>query len=145
MELTKTIGPAEVKCRCIVIPREKKGFFPPPNTRFDLVDGNITHQAILDRQFRLRAVSWFRQHRSLKAGDEVTFYKENSLIRISILRSFSKPQNESFTWMHDVLNAISDREINGTICLNDHGFSVEIGDHINETQIIVSNKRDEKL
>ena len=55
--LTKQIGPAEVKCRCIVIPRGKKALFPPPGVQFDMLEGNMTHKGKMDNQFRLRAVS----------------------------------------------------------------------------------------
>lgn len=134
--LTKRLGPAEVKCRCIVIPRDKKALLPPPGVEFDLSEGKATHKARLDNQFRLRAVSFFRQHRGMKARDEITLYKEKGSMRISLSRLFSKPENETFDWACEVLEAIRDREIDGVIRVSGNGFSVEIGEHVKETQII---------
>ncbi len=138
--LTKRLGPAEVKCRCILIPRGKKALFPPPGAEFDLLEGKSTHNARLDNQFRLRVVTWFRQHRSLKAGDEVTFSKANGSISIALSRSFSRPESETFDWTHEVLDAVRDREIPGVIRVTRNGFSVEIGEHVEETQIVFATK-----
>lgn len=138
--LTKKLMPAEVKCRCLVLPRDKKGDFPSPGVDFDILEGKATHRAKLDNQFRLRTPSWFRQHRALKAGDEITFSKDNGSIKISLSRSFSKPENETFDWTHEVLDAIKDGEIYGFIKINRNGFNVEIGEHVKETQIIFTAK-----
>lgn len=134
--LTKKLGPAEVQCRCIVLPRDKKNLFPVPGVEFDMVEGKASHRARLDNQFRLRAPSWFRLHRAVKAGDEVTFFKENGAIRLSLLRSFSKPDSETFDWAHEVLEAIRDGEIHGVITVNKTGFNVEIGEHVKNTKVI---------
>lgn len=138
--LTKKLMPAEVKCRCLVLPHDKKGNFPSPGVDFDVLEGKAAHRAKLDNQFRLRSPSWFRQHRALKAGDEITFFKDNGSIKISLSRSFSKPDNETFKWAHEVLDAIKDGEIYGLIRVSRNGFSVEIGEHIKETQIIFKAK-----
>jgi hypothetical protein len=138
--LTKKLMPAEVKCRCLVLPRDKKGDFPSPGVNFDILEGKATHRAKLDSQFRLRAPSWFRQHRALKAGDEITFSRDNGSIKISLSRSFSKPENETFDWTHEVLDAIKEGEIYGFFKINRNGFSVEIGEHVKETQIIFTAK-----
>jgi hypothetical protein len=138
--LSKKLGPAEVKCRCLVLPRNKKGDFPSPGVEFDMLEGKAIHRARLDNQFRLRAPSWFRQHRAVKAGDTITISKDNGSLKISLSRSFSKPESKTFDWAHEVLDAIKNREIYGTISIVENGFSVEIGEHIKETQIIFKAK-----
>jgi len=138
--LNKKLGPAEVKCRCIIIPADNRTSFPAPGVKFDLFEGKVTHQARLDSQFRLRAPSWFRQHSAVKAGDEVTFLKENGTTRISLSRFFPKPENEAIGWGHEVLDAIKGGEIYGVITLSGNGFSVEIGEHVKETKIIFKAK-----
>jgi hypothetical protein len=138
--LTKKLRPAEVKCRCLVLPREKKGNFPSPGVEFEILEGKAAHRAKLDNQFRLRSSSWFRQHRAVKAGDEITISKDNGSMKISLSRSFSKPQNETFGWAHEVLDAIKDGEIYGLIKVNKNGFNVEIGEHVKETQIVLKAK-----
>ena len=87
--LTKKLGRAEVMCRCIIIPRDKKALFPVPGVKFDIHEGKETYEAKIDKQYRLRSISWFRRHRTIKAGDEVTFFKEDGAIRISLSRAFS--------------------------------------------------------
>jgi hypothetical protein len=139
--LTKKLGPAEVKCRCLVLPRDKKGNFPSPGTEFDLLEGKTVHHAKLDNQLRLRAVSWFRQHRAVKAGDEITLSRDNGTIHISLTRSLSKPENETFDWAHEVIDAIKNGEIDGILRITNEGFSVEIGKHVKETQIIFATKK----
>ncbi len=138
--LTKKLGPAEVKCRCLVLPRNKKGSFPSPGIEFNVLEGKTAHRAKLDNQYRLRAVSWFRQHRSVKAGDEITLSKDNGTINISLSRSLSKPENKTFDWAHEVIDSIKGGEIKGIIRLGDKGFNVEIGEHVKETQIIIKAK-----
>jgi len=138
--LTKKLKPAEVKCRCIIIPSTKRTLFPSPGVEFELIEGQTPHKGKLDSQFRFRASSFFQHHRSLKPGDEVTFLKENGHMRISLSRYFSKPENKTFSWAHEVLDAIKDSEIDGIVTVTRKGFSVEIGDQIKETQIIFKTK-----
>jgi hypothetical protein len=138
--LAKKLGKAEVKCRCIIIPRDKKDLFPAPDIQFEIREGKAKYPAKIDKQYRLRSVSWFREHRALKASDEVTFYRENGSLRISLLRSFSRPEKETFDWILEVIEAIRGGEIYGVIRLDGGGFSVEIGDHVNKTEVVVSPK-----
>lgn len=138
--LTKRLGPAEVKCRCLVLPRDKKGNFPSPGVEFDIFEGKAAHRAKLDKQYRLRAPSWFRQHRAMKAGDEINISKDNGSMKISLSRSFSKPENETFKWTREVIDAIKDGEIFGILKITGTGFSVEIGDHVKETRIFLKAK-----
>jgi len=138
--LTKKLRPAEVKCRCITIPSTKRTLFPSPGVDFELIEGKTAHKGRLDSQFRLRAASWFRRHKSIKPGDEVTFLKDNGHMRISLSRYFSKPENETFGWAQEILDAIKDREINGIVTVTRDGFCVEIGEHVKETQIVFKTK-----
>lgn len=133
--LTKKLGPAEVKCRCLVLPRDKKEFFPHPGIEFDMLEGKTSHRAKIDKQFRLRSPSWFRLHRAMKAGDEIMISKDDGSMKISLTRSFPKPENETFDWAHEVLDAINNHEIFGIIRINKNGFNVEIGKHLKETRI----------
>jgi hypothetical protein len=143
--LTKKLKPAEVQCRCLVLPRDKKGFFPTPGVFFDMLEGKTPHLARLDNQFRLRAPTWFHKHRAMKAGDEITLYKEDGSILITLSRSFLKPENDTFDWAHEVLEAIRNREIHGIIRVSGTGFSVEIGEHIKNTQIFFTVKQAAEL
>jgi hypothetical protein len=63
----------------------------------------------LDNQLRLRAAAWFRHHRAVKAGDEITISKDNGSLKISLSRSFSKPESETFNWVREVIDAIKNR------------------------------------
>lgn len=139
--LTKKLGPAEVKCRCLVLPRDKKSNFPSPGIEFDMLEGKTIHRAKLDNQYRLRAVSWFRQHRAVKAGDEVILSRDNGPIHISLSRSLAKPENETFDWAHEVIDAIKNGETDGILKITNEGFSVEIGEHVKGTQIIFATKK----
>ena len=138
--LTKKLKPAEVKCRCIVIPITKRTLFPSPGVEFKLIEGETAYKGRLDSQFRFRAASFFQHHRSLKPGDEVTFLKDNGHMRISLSRYFSKPENKTFSWAHEILDAIKDGEIDGIIIVTGKGFCVEIGEKVKETQIIFKAK-----
>jgi len=139
--LTKKLGPAEVKCRCLVLPRDKKANFPSPGVQFDMLDGKEPHLARLDNQYRLRAPTWFRQHRAVKAGDEVSFFKDNGSIIISLSRAFSKPENETFNWAREVVDAIKNGEIDGILRITNEGFSIEIGERVKGTQIIFATRK----
>lgn len=138
--LTKKLGRGEINWKGFVIPRNKTALFPPVGVEFDLLEDKASYKGKIDNQSRLRLAEWFHQHRNLKAGDEVTFFKENGSIHITLSRSFSKPENETFDWAHEVLDAVRNREINGIIRISDHGFNVEIGEHIKNNQIIFSAK-----
>jgi hypothetical protein len=138
--LTKKLKPAGVKCRCITIPSTKRTLFPSPGVEFKLMEGKTTHKGKLDSQFRFRAATFFQDHRSLKPGDEVTFLKDNGHMRISLSRYFSKPENKTFSWAHEVLDAIKDGEVDGIVTVTGKGFCVEIGKQVKETQIIFKTK-----
>ncbi len=96
--LTKKLKKGEINWGGLVIPRSKKNLFPPPGVEFDLLDNNMTFTAKMDDQSRLRMSAWYKQHRAVKPGDEVTLYKENGKMRISLSRYFSKPEKEIFNW-----------------------------------------------
>lgn len=138
--LTKKLGKGEINWKGVVIPRSKKALFPAPGVEFDLLEGKITYKGKMDNQSRLRLAEWFRQHRSLKPGDEVIFHKQNGTMKISLSRSFSRPEKETFEWTIEVIEAIRDGEVDGIIRINKKGFYVEIGKHIKKTQIVVETK-----
>jgi len=138
--LTKKLKKGEINWGGLVIPRSKKTLFPPPGVEFDLLDNSMTFTARMDDQSRLRISAWYKQHRAVKPGDEVTLYKENGKMRISLSRYFSKPEKEIFNWAQEVIEAIRGGEIEGIIRLNKDGFCVEIGDHVKKTEIISTTR-----
>jgi hypothetical protein len=139
--LTKKIGPAEVKCRCVTIPADKRYVFPGPGAEFDLIEGNTTHRAKLDTQFRLRSASWFRQHKGIKAGDEINFIQENGCVRVSFSRLLFQPESEGFKLSHEILNSIESHEIEGILRIEDSKIVIEIGEHLEATEIVYRRKR----
>jgi len=136
--LSKRLGNGEVKWRGLVIPRRLKHNFPSPEVEFDLWEGKTLYRVKVDKQFRIRLASWFRQHPTIKAGDQVTFLKENGKMRIALVKNFSEPQRGTLDWGQEVIQAIKDGEIHGIIRITQNGFTVEIGEHIKETQIVVA-------
>jgi len=135
--LTKRLGDGEVKWKGVVIPRAQKGLFPQRGIEFDLLEGRIVYKAKMDNQFRIRLADWFRRHPTIKAGDEVTFRKDNGKIRIGLSKNFSEPERGALDWAQEVLEAIRDGEIHGAIRMSRNGFTVEIGEHVKETQIVL--------
>ena len=135
--LTKKLGEGQIKWGGIVIPRSKKALFPSPGVEFDLWEGKTTYKAKMDNQSRLRVATWFRQHRSIKEGDEVTFLKEDGKIYVALSKNFLEPTKGVINWAQEVIEAIKDGEVHGIIRMNKKGFTVEIGDHIKKTQIIL--------
>ena len=123
-----------------MIPRSKKNLFPTIGVEFDLLEGKTTFKGRMDGQYRLRLVEWFRRHRNLKPGDEVTFSRQNGSMRISLSRSFSRPEKETFTWALEVIEAIRDGEIDGIIRINKKGFCVRIGEYVKETQVMLGTQ-----
>ena len=138
--LTKKLGKGEINWKGVVIPRSKKELFPVPGVEFDLLDGKSVYKAKMDVQSRLRAPDWFKQHRNLKPGDEITFLKENGKMKITLLKNFTDPHKETLDWAEDVIQAIKNDEICARITINKSGFSVEIGDHIKRTEVLSGAK-----
>lgn len=138
--LTKKLGKGEINWKGVVIPRSKKALFPATGVEFDLLEGKTIYKGRMDNQSRLRLAEWFRQHRNLKPGDEVTFSRQNGTMKISLSRSFSRPEKETFAWALEVIEAIRNGEIEGIIRINKKGFVVEIGEHVRETQIVVGTR-----
>jgi hypothetical protein len=134
--LTKKLGEGEAKWKGVVLPRKKKGLFPSPGTEFDLLEGQTIYKANVDKQYRIRLAPWFRKHPTIKAGDQVTFLKQNGKMRIVLSKNFSEPERGTIDWAHEVLQAIRDGEVAGIIRVRKNGFAVEIGENIKETQII---------
>jgi len=138
--LIKKLGKGEIKWGGVVIPRSKAALFPDPGVEFDVLDKKTAYRAKMDKQSRLRMASWFQQHRTIKPGDEVTFYRQNGTMRISLSRSFSRPEKETYEWAQEVIEAIRDGEIHGIVRMNKDGFSVEIGEHVKETQVVLGTR-----
>jgi len=138
--LTKKLGKGEINWKGVVIPRSKKALFPAVGVEFDLLEGKTIYRGRMDNQSRLRLAEWFRQHRNLRPGDEVSFSRQNGTMRITLSRSFSRPEKETFAWALEVIEAIRDGEIEGIIRINKGGFSVEIGKHVRETQVVLGTK-----
>lgn len=134
--LTKKLGKGEIKWGGVVIPRSKTALFPAPGVEFDLRDTKTAYRAKMDNQSRLRMASWFRQHRNVKPGDEVTFFKENGRLRIVLSKHFPEPTKSGIDWALEVIEAIRDGDVSGIIRLNKNGYTVEIGNHIKETRVI---------
>jgi len=138
--LTKKLGKGEINWKGVVIPRSKKALFPAVGVEFYLLEGKTIYKGRMDNQSRLRLAEWFRQHRNLRPGDEVSFSRLNGTMRITLSRSFSRPEKETFAWALEVIEAIRDGEIEGIIRINKGGFSVEIGKHVRETQVVLGMK-----
>jgi hypothetical protein len=135
--LSKRLGEGEVRWKGVVIPRAKKDLFPERGVEFNLLEGKTIYKAKMDNQFRIRLATWFRRHPTTKAGDQIAFFKENGKIRIALSKNFSKPDRGALDWAKEVLEAIGDGEVHGTVRTSKNGFTVEIGEHIKETQIIL--------
>ena len=139
--LTKSLGMGEAKYKVVLVPRAKKDLFPPPDQEFDLHEGEAVHKAKVDRQYRLRVPSFFRRHRSIKQGDEVTLSSHNGRIYIALSsRGLTGPEKGIFAWAREVLDSIEIDEVQGIIQTTRSGFTVEIGEHIKQTQIVVGTK-----
>ncbi len=84
MILSKRLKAGELSGKVIVILKGKKDMFPLPGVEFNLRDERTDYRVTLDRQHRLRLTDWFNNHRSVKAGDEITFYRDEAGVRISL-------------------------------------------------------------
>lgn len=82
--LRKKLGKGEINWGGVVVPRAKKGLFPPVGLEFDLSDGNITYKVKLDNQCRIRLTQWFKRHPTIEAGDEVVFSEEEGMMHIAL-------------------------------------------------------------
>ncbi len=134
--LTKKLGDGQIRWGGIVVPKRKLPLFPPAGKEFDLWEGKTAFKAKMDDYSRLRTPDWFHQHPNLKAGDAVTISKENGRMRIALSKNFPEPTKSGIEWALEVIEAIRDGEVFGTIRLNKNGYTVEIGDHVKETRVI---------
>lgn len=135
--LSKRLGKGEVKWKGVVIPRKLKHLFPSPGLEFDLLEGKTAYKAKVDNQFRIRLAPWFRRHATIKAGDQVSFSKKNGKIHITLSKNFTEPEKGTLDWAQEVIEAIREGEVQGIIRIKKNGFTVEIGEHVKETQIMV--------
>ena len=108
---TKKLGKGEIKWGGIVIPHDKASLFPLPGVEFDLFDGQIMYPARMDRQSRLRIPKWFRQHRDITHGDEVTFSLQCGKMHISDSRSFSVLGKELMDLVQQIIDAVHNSEV----------------------------------
>ena len=84
MILSKKLKASELNGKVVVIVKGKKDMFPLPGVEFDLRDERTNYRVKLDRQYRLRLTDWFNNHPSVKAGDEIAFYRDDTSVRISL-------------------------------------------------------------
>jgi hypothetical protein len=138
--LTKKLGKGEIKWRGVVIPRAKTNLFPPKGVEFELVDGKSKHRVKMDAQSRLRMPGWFRQHKTVKPGDEIVFNKQDGTWTVSLSRLFSTPDEQILDWASEAIEAIKNGEIFGIIRFGGGKFSLEIGNHVKKTEISLEPK-----
>ena len=84
MILSKKIKAGELRGKVIVILKGKKELFPMPGAEFDLHDEESIYRVRLDKQYRLRLTEWFNNHPSVKAGDRITFSRNDAGMHISL-------------------------------------------------------------
>ena len=68
--LRKELKPAEVKRRCICVPKEKHSLFPQIGGKLQVTDESTQsiHNVIIGSQCRLSLSSWYQQHQEACAG-----------------------------------------------------------------------------
>ena len=152
--MSEKLQPAEVRRHCVCVPKEKQHLFSAVGQKITVEDketGSIYDVAV-GSQYRLGMRSWYSKHNEVRPGDIIVFEQKNSHISVSVLPSKASSQEKvagldkmnRSNIRKDVLDAainvlsrVEDGTVPGRIRMGDKRFSVEWGEDVKETEIII--------
>ena len=156
--LRKELHGAEIRRHCVCVPKEKQHLFPKIGEKLAVTDketGSV-HDAVMLSQYRLGMPSWYAENKGIQAGDTIVFRQDNGNVSVSIepkrrsnsANLFERRAGKLSVFEGRVLDLIitafadiEDGGIAARVTVGDTGITVEWGDHIKTTEIILRNTR----
>ena len=156
--LRKELHPAEIKRRCVCVPKEKQPLFPKVGEKLDVKDNETAsvHTVTVLSQYRLGMPSFYDEHKGIQAGDTIVFQLDNGGMSVSIeakttsksVNPFERRPGKLSIFEGKVLDLIitalaniEDGGIEARVTVGDTGITVEWGDHIKSTEIILRGSK----
>ncbi len=153
-EFTKELRPAEVKRHCVCIPKDKQYLFPSMGEKLTVRDekkGSV-YEVVVGSQCRLVMHAWYGDHPGIRAGDVIAFWQDDGSMSVMLtpkkvsnpVRMFERRKGRLSIFEGKVLDlvvqALADIEDGGIpaiVRVGETGISIEWGDHIKSTKIIL--------
>ncbi len=151
-DFTKELQWAEIRRRNVCIPKGKQHLFPKIGQKLTAKDeqtGSL-HEVAVGSQCRLIMPSWYGEHKGIRAGDMITFRRDNGSMSIGITprkatnaaymferRSgkLSIMEGKVFDLIIDALAEIEEGGIPAVVRVGQNGISIEWGESIKSTEI----------
>ena len=154
--LTKTLRPAEVKRRCVCLPKNKQHMFPNVGSKLSAKDEQtgLSHEITVGSQYRLQMPTWYDNHKEIKPGDMITFKLDNGLMSVNKIAStpvspvnmFERREGRVSILEGKVLDLIVEAlagievgDYPATVKVGQNGILIEWGPNIKETEITLGN------
>ncbi len=156
--ITKKLQGAEVKRRCVCIPKDRQHLFPKPGAKLAVKDeqtGSV-HEVVVGSQCRIRMPSWYDEHNGIQPGDTLVLRLDKGGMNATIVtkettnpaRIFERRNGKLSIFEGKVLDlvidafaGIEDRGIPAIVHVGQNGISVKWGPHIKETEIILGSAK----
>lgn len=132
------------------MPKENQHLFPAVGQKITVEDKETCsiHDVIVGSQYRLAMSSWYSEHKEVRPGDTVVFERNNSHITVSVQKTGRQTAGTGTIDRSGIRKSILDEAISilskvedesrpARICMGDKRFSVEWGEDIKETEIII--------
>lgn len=156
--MTKKLNPAEVRRRAVCVPKEKQPMFPAIGQTLMITDeqSGSAYDVLVGTQYRLCMSRWYDDHKEARPGDEIVFRKQDGMMSVAVSPDDgrdpargSSPQGIDSSGIRrqvldiamEVLTGIEDGTIKARVVMKDNSFSVEWGDGITESEVVIGQGR----
>ena len=154
--LTKKLRTAEVKRRCVCLPKNKQHLFPKVGSKLSAKDEQTgsSFELIVGSQYRLQMPTWYDKHKEIKPGDMISFKLDNGLVSVNkVVNTTGSPINmferrdgkvsilegKVLDIIVEALAGIEVGDYPATVKVGQNGILIEWGPHIKETEITLGN------
>jgi len=156
--MTKELNRAEIKRHAVCVPKEKQPMFPAIGQTIKITDEQTgsTYDVLVGTQYRLCMRRWYDEHKNVRPGDVIAFRKQDGKMNVSVSpgegsdpargRSAhgidsSSIRKQVLDIAMEVLTGIEDGTIRARIVMKENSFSVEWGDGITDSEVVIGQTR----
>ncbi len=156
--MIKELNPAEVKRHAVCVPKEKQPMFPAIGQTVKISDEQTgsTYDVLVGTQYRLCMRCWYDEHKNVRPGDEIIFQKHDGKMNVSVKPGEGSHlargrrahgvnsghiRKQVLDIAMDILTGIEDGTIRARVVMCDNSFSVEWGEGITDSEVIIGKTR----
>ena len=157
-DMTKKLNRAEVRRHAVCVPKEKQAMFPAIGQTVTITDeqSGSSYDVLVGTQYRLCMRGWYDEHKNVRPGDVIVFRKQDGKMNVTVSPSdgrdpvrgssphgidSSRIRRQVLDIAMEVLTGIEDGTIKARVVMKGNSFSVEWGDGITESEVVIGQGR----